>query len=65
MEALRVTIAGVQFSARRARLRPGGTAEGGCPHTSLLYESLARFLIQIGVPRKPKAARIWFSRKRW
>ena len=26
--------------------------------------SLARFLIQIGVPTKPKARRIWFSRKR-
>ena len=30
-----------------------------------LYESRALFLIQIGVPTKPKAARIWFSRKRW
>jgi hypothetical protein len=29
------------------------------------YEFLALFLIQIGVPTKPKAARIWFSRKRW
>ncbi len=25
----------------------------------------ARFLIQIGVPTKPNAARIWFSRNRW
>jgi biopolymer transport protein ExbD len=29
-----------------------------------LYESLARTLIQMGVPMKPKALRIWFSRKR-
>ena len=27
--------------------------------------SLARFLIQIGVPTKPKASRIRFSRNRW
>jgi hypothetical protein len=33
---------------------------------SLLLESqfLALFLIQIGVPKNPKAARIWFSKKR-
>ena len=28
-------------------------------------QSRARFLIQIGVPTKPNAARIWFSKKRW
>jgi hypothetical protein len=28
-------------------------------------EFRARFLIQIGVPMKPKACRIRFSRKRW
>jgi hypothetical protein len=34
-------------------------SRGGCPHTRFaLYESLALFLIQIGVPTKPKAARI-------
>jgi hypothetical protein len=27
-------------------------------------QSLALFLIQIGVPKKPKAFRIWFSRNR-
>ena len=36
----------------------------GCAELQL-YESRALFLIQIGVPTKPKAARIWFSRKRW
>ena len=29
------------------------------------YEFLARTLIQMGLPMKPKALRIWFSRKRW
>lgn len=29
------------------------------------FTFLARILNQIGVPSKPKAARIWFSRKRW
>jgi hypothetical protein len=39
---------------------------GARPYTSrVTHEFLARFLIQIGVPMKPKASRIWFSRKRW
>jgi hypothetical protein len=33
--------------------------EAGC------YVFLALFLIQIGVPKNPKASRIWFSKKRW
>lgn len=32
---------------------------------SLRNYSLARVLIQIGVPTNPNARRIWFSRKRW
>jgi len=43
-----------------------GSCRGGCPNASFLtYVFLALFFIQIGVPTKPKASRIWFSRKRW
>jgi hypothetical protein len=50
----------------RSRAAPRWTAEAAVPTRVFpIYEFLALFLIQIGVPTKPKASRIWFSRKRW
>jgi hypothetical protein len=37
----------------------------GSPAQRASFGFLARTLNQIGEPRKPNAARIWFSRKRW
>src|SRR5262249_54033707 len=48
--------------AQFQHLRPAGAGDYDGLHR---IRSFARFLIQMGVPVKPKALRIWFSRKRW
>ena len=56
-----LALLGMTILERAARLKPCPLA---CVLVPTLGYPLARFLIQMGVPTKPKALRIWFSRNR-
>jgi hypothetical protein len=52
------------FDRGQGRAAPGGQPGAVPTYILSLYEFLALFLIQMGVPTNPNASRIWFSKKR-